>query len=139
MAGLKTILFIEDDRLISELYARALSKAGYSVKQVVTGPNGLKEAKTGKYDLILLDIMIPDITGMDVLKELRGKDGSGMPNTKIVITTNLSQDDDSRAALEAQADGYLVKADITPKKLVAIVKQIEESGNFKQPAKEKII
>ena len=121
---LKKILSVEDDMFISEMYTRALRKAGYEVTEVQSGPEGIQAAREGNYDLVLLDIFIPEKTGIEVLNELRGADGSGLPNTKIVIMTNYSQDDVSRKALEAKADGYFIKADITPKSLVSLVKQV---------------
>ncbi|MBI3624454.1 response regulator, partial [Candidatus Saccharibacteria bacterium] len=65
------VLCIEDEHFISELYERALTKAGYEVKVVVDGVEGLKEAQTDTYDIILLDIMIPNLRGTDILKQLR--------------------------------------------------------------------
>ena len=75
------------------------------------------------YDLILLDIMVPDLLGVDVLAKLRTE----MPNlkAKIIITTNLEQDDTARQAVEKQADGYIIKAEITPRQLVEFVDQIK--------------
>ena len=128
MAKIKNILLIEDDQFISDLYARALRKAGYEVEPVITGPKGLALAKTCKYDLVLLDIMIPDMTGVDVLKELRGKDGAGLPQTKIIVSTNLDQDEQTRSEMESKADGYLIKADVTPRKMVEIIGQVEQFG-----------
>ena len=126
----KSILLIEDDHFISELYQRALKKAGYDVENVVNGPDGLSKAKSGKYDLILLDIMIPDLTGVEVLEELRGKDGNQLPDTRIVITTNLDQDEHAKRKMEQLADGYIIKADVTPKKLVKLIHQLEEVGSI---------
>jgi CheY-like chemotaxis protein len=126
----KKILLIEDDSFISELYARALKKADYDVDAVINGPDGLKLAKSGKYDLILLDIMIPDMTGIEVLDNIRGQDNNALPNTKIIVTTNLDQDDQSRIAMEQQADGYLIKADVTPRTLVKFIAQLEEFGKI---------
>jgi len=120
----KKVLIIEDDRFISEMYARSLTKAGYEVKEVVTGPEGLKAAADG-FDFILLDIMIPDRTGVEVLEDLRGQDGRGLPKTKIIIMTNFEQDDATRQSMEKLADGYLIKAEITPKRMVDIVKSFE--------------
>lgn len=130
MSKFKNILLIEDDSFISELYTRALKKAGYDVSPVINGPDGLKMASSGKYDLILLDIMIPDMTGIEVLDKIRGKNNNALPNTKIIITTNLDQDDQSRIAMENQADGYLIKADVTPRTLVKFIKQLEEIGKI---------
>ena len=124
MAGSKTILSIEDDRFISEMYARSLRKAGYEVSEVVTGPDGIREAKDGNYDVVLLDIMLPDKTGVEVLYELRGKDGKGLPGTRIVIMTNFEQDDATRQAMEKLADVYVIKAETTPRRMVEIVEQI---------------
>ena len=124
MAGSKTILCIEDDHFISEMYTRALRNAGYEVTEIDTGANAVETAREGKFYLILLDLWIPEKNGMEVIRELRGEDGKGLPETKIIITTNYAQDDQSRAALAAKADGYFIKAELTPKKLVEITKQL---------------
>lgn len=119
----KKILCIEDEHFINELYSRALGKAGYDVKVVIDGEEGLKEAKTNQYNIILLDIMIPNITGTEVLKHLRAE----VPDlkAKIIITTNLEQSEADRAAIERQADGYIVKADLTPRELAEFLQQIK--------------
>ena len=123
MAGSKTILCIEDDHFITELYGRALKGAGYAVESTVSGKEGLDMALAKHYDIILLDIMTPDLTGVEVLEFLRGK-GDKIPNSYIVITTNLDQDDETRAAVERMADGYLIKAEITPSTLVDILAKL---------------
>jgi len=125
----KKVLIIEDDRFISEMYARSLKNAGYEVDEIVTGPEGYDAAKDGSYDYVLLDIMIPDKTGVEVLEDLRGKDGQGLPESKIIIMTNFEQDDATRQAMERLADGYLIKADITPKRLVSIVQSFEKPAD----------
>ncbi len=124
MAGSKTILFVEDDHLIAEMYARLLEQEGYKVEFATNGAEGLQKARQKHYDLILLDIMMPELTGIEVLHELRGEDGKANPDTKIVILTNLAQDKTSQEALKAQADGYIIKADIVPSQLVNIVKKL---------------
>jgi DNA-binding response OmpR family regulator len=121
MAGSKTILFIEDDRPISEMYARVLERQGFQVDFAYDGSEGLAKAQANHYDLILLDIMMPELTGIEVLHVLRGADGHGNPGTKIVILTNLAQDKTSQEALKAQADGYIIKADIVPSQLADLV------------------
>jgi CheY-like chemotaxis protein len=124
MAGSKTILFIEDDKPIAEMYSRVLEREGYHVDFAYNGEDGLKQAEAKRYDLILLDIMMPAKTGIDVLHELRGPDGTGHPETKIVILTNLAQDKTSQEALKAQADGYIIKADIVPSQLAGIISKL---------------
>ncbi|MGH9857587.1 MAG: response regulator transcription factor [Acidobacteriota bacterium] len=119
----KKVLCVEDEHFINELYARALTKAGYQVKVVIDGGEGLKEILTDSYDIVLLDIMIPNMIGTEVLKKLRAQ----APNLKarIIITTNLELSDEDRAAIEAQADGYVVKADLTPKQMAEFLKQLD--------------
>ncbi len=122
---MKKILCIEDEHFISELYARALRKAGHEVTVVLSGEDGLQVAQTNQYDIILLDIMIPGITGIEVLKRLR--DPALTPNlrAKIIITTNLDQPEDMREQIESMADGYLIKAEITPKQLVEFLADVK--------------
>jgi len=114
----KRVLCIEDEHFIGELYARALGNAGYSVDIELDGQRGLERAQTNQYDIILLDLMVPNLTGIEILRLLR--DPVKTPNfkAKIVVTTNLEQRDEVRADIEKQADGYLVKAEITPRELV---------------------
>lgn len=122
---LKKVLCIEDEHFISELYARALTKAGYEVDVQLDGQMGLAAAQTDKYDIILLDLMIPNITGIEVLRTLRDPVKTPKLHAKIIITTNLEQRDDIRADIEKQADGYLVKAEITPRELVEFLSHLQ--------------
>jgi DNA-binding response OmpR family regulator len=121
----KKILCIEDEHFISELYSRALEKAGYEVDVELDGQKGLEAAQTDRYDIILLDLMIPTITGTEVLHALR--DPAKTPNlhAKIIITTNLEQREDIKAGIEKQADGYLVKAEMTPRELVEFLADLD--------------
>ena len=123
----KTILCVEDEHFISELYARSLRKAGYDVTIMLSGEDGLEAALTDHYDIILLDLMLPGMTGFEVLDRLRGDQKPEGPaiHSKIIITTNLDQDDENREKVEKLADGYLIKAEITPKQLVEIVNTIK--------------
>lgn len=118
----KKILCIEDEHFISELYVRALKKAGYDTTVIVDGQQGLEAAMTNRYDIILLDIMLPNLLGIDVLKQLR-RDKPDL-KSKIIITTNLEQDEQGRAAIEQQADGYVIKAEMTPRQLVEFLAQL---------------
>jgi DNA-binding response OmpR family regulator len=120
----RKVLCIEDERFISELYERALTKAGYNVTVIGDGGQALTEAETNKFDVILLDLMVPNLTGIEVLRKLR--DPARVPpiKAKIIIITNLEQREDVRADIEKQADGYLVKAELTPHELVSFVNNI---------------
>jgi DNA-binding response OmpR family regulator len=126
MAAIKTILMIEDDRFIGEMYARSLRQADYTVEWVLSGKEGAMLAVKNTYDLILLDIMLPEAAGNIVLDALRGETDR-IPHSRVIIMTNFDQDDESRAAMQAKADGYLIKADITPRKLIDIISQMTKA------------
>jgi DNA-binding response OmpR family regulator len=120
----RKVLIIEDEHFISELYVRALTRGGYEVTTEVDGLRGYELAKTDEFDIILLDLMTPTITGIEVLRRLRGA-GNPPVKSKIVITTNLEQRDEIRTDIESQADAYLVKAEITPRELVEFLNTIK--------------
>ena len=121
----KKVLVIEDEQFISELYARALTRAGYGVKVIIDGEKALVEAQTNAYDIILLDIMLPNLMGNVILKRLRDMQATPQLKAKIIISTNLELDEQGRAAIESQADGYIVKAEVTPKELVKFLDQLQ--------------
>jgi DNA-binding response OmpR family regulator len=118
--AIKTILVIEDDRFIGEMYVRSLKKAGYEVDWMISGNDGLIAARNKQYDLMLLDVMLPEKRGNEIMEALRGTEDL-IPNTKIIVLTNFEQDEESRMAMQHRADGYLIKAEITPKKLLDVI------------------
>ena len=122
--AIKKILCIEDDRFIGEMYVRSLKKAGYDVDWMVDGNDGLVAARNKTYDLILLDIMLPERRGSEILAALRGS-YDFIPDTKVIIMTNFDQDEESRIAMQHNADGYLIKADITPRKLLDVIAKLD--------------
>lgn len=121
------ILIVEDEHFISELYQRALVKAGYDVTVASDGLTGLQHIMTNSYDIALLDIMLPNLNGIDALKEIRAQTVNNPLKTKIIIATNLDQEDQKRDAIEKIADGYLVKAEITPRQLVEFLEHFRAS------------
>ncbi len=122
--AIKTILCIEDDRFIGEMYVRSLQRAGYDIDWMVDGNDGLVAARNKPYDLILLDVMLPERRGNEILDALRSDGKDLIPNTKIIVMTNFEQDDESRMAMQYRADAYLIKAEITPKKLLSIIESL---------------
>lgn len=125
MGSIKTILIIEDDRFIGEMYVRSLKKAGYDVDWMIDGNDGLVAARNKPYDAILLDVMLPERRGGDILKALRGNGEDLIPHSKVIVLTNFEQDEESRAAMQQNADAYLIKAEITPRRLIEILTSLE--------------
>ncbi|MFZ1250624.1 MAG: response regulator [Candidatus Microsaccharimonas sp.] len=121
--AIKTILIVEDDRFIGEMYVRSLKKEGYDVDWMVDGNDGLIAARNKQYDLILLDVMLPERRGSEILDALRGAEDL-IPHSKVIVLTNFEQDDESRMSMEARVDAYLIKAEITPSKLLHVIEQI---------------
>ncbi|MCY1535731.1 putative transcriptional regulatory protein YedW [compost metagenome] len=126
--AIKTILCIEDDRFIGEMYVRSLQRAGYEVDWMVDGNDGLIAARNKSYDLILLDVMLPERRGTEILDALRNDKEDLIPNSKVIVMTNFEQDDESRMAMQYRADGYLIKAEITPRKLLAIIENLSQAS-----------
>ena len=123
--AIKSILVVEDDRFIGEMYVRSLKHEGYDVDWVVDGHDGLVTVTSKPYDLMLLDIMLPEMRGQEILKALRGGGVDKIPNTHVIVMTNFDQDTESRQAMQHDVDGYLIKAEITPRRLIEIIKSFD--------------
>lgn len=123
--AIKSILIVEDDRFIGEMYVRSLKRAGYDVDWMVDGNDGLIAARNKSYDLMLIDVMLPERRGTEILEALRGSEDL-IPNTHVIVLTNFEQDEESRQAMEARADAYLIKAEITPSKLISVIEKMGE-------------
>ena len=123
---IKTILCVEDDRFIGEMYVRSLEKAGYSVTWVVDGNDGLVAARNQQFDLIILDLMLPEQRGDQILDALRGNGVDLVPDSKILIMTNFEQDEESRNNIMNRVDGYLIKADVTPRNLLEVIEKLDK-------------
>lgn len=121
--AIKTVLIVEDDRFIGEMYVRSMKRAGYEVDWMIDGNDGLIAARNKEYDLILLDVMLPERRGTEILQALRGEEDL-IPHSRVLVLTNFEQDEESRVAMESHADGYLIKAEITPNKLLDVITQL---------------
>ncbi len=127
MAGLPRILLVEDTLPIADIYSQILTRQGYPLKVVGSVDELLELVPEYKPDLIFLDIMLPGgRTGLDALKILRNDPKYGALKTRIVLLTNLGQNDEVQKLWEKYADGYVIKAEIDPHEL----KDIIESFNF---------
>lgn len=117
----KRILFVEDDDALAGVYLVRLQAEGFDVKRVSNGEEALAATISFKPDLILLDIMMPKVSGFDVLDILRNTPEAG--NVKIVVLTALSQESDKKRAEELGADDYLVKSQVVITDVIARIKR----------------
>jgi DNA-binding response OmpR family regulator len=106
----KKILLVEDDETLANVYMTRLHAEGFDLKRVPNGEEALASALEYKPDLILLDVMMPKVSGFDVLDILRNTPETA--NSKIIMLTALSQDSDRQRAEEMGVDDYLVKSQV---------------------------
>jgi two-component system response regulator CpxR len=113
------LLIIDDDVRLSEMLAEYLAPEGLALTAVSTGTQGLRDAQRQDYDLIVLDVMLPGMSGFEVLRQLR----EGGSRTPILMLTARGDDVDRIVGLEMGADDYLPKP-FNPRELLARIKAI---------------
>ncbi|MGH9476208.1 MAG: response regulator transcription factor [Terriglobales bacterium] len=131
MSDGRPILLVEDEDLIRDTYARRLEHEGYAVRQAASGREALQSARQAPPQLILLDVMLPDLSGLEVLKSLRAD--RRFLSTPVVLFTNLSQHIDKHQAARLGATDYLVKSEVAPADVVARVRQLLEAAPGQRP------
>lgn len=114
------ILIVEDDELLREIYSDTLTGEGYTIDTAQDGEEAFTKMSQGGWDLVLLDIVIPKMSGLDVAQKIKETPPT-VPNKSIVFLTNLDKGDEIKTALEL-GKGYLIKSQITPGDLVEKVK-----------------
>lgn len=129
MAGFQNILIVEDEVMIRELYFLTLTKAGYKTMLAGDAKTTFELLQHFQPDVIFLDIMLPGMSGIDILKKLRTDPQYHCQNTKIVLITNLGQQNLADTAMAEHADGYVIKADIVPKDFIKIIHSLEQQGS----------
>ncbi len=127
----KKILLVEDDKEIREIYQLKFKLSGYDIDVAEDGLEAIKMIKEKKPSLVLLDILIPNKDGFEVLKKINSIDNEEMKAIKFVMLSNLSNEEDIKEAKQLGAMDYLVKAKNSPNEVVEKVKSILESMNGK--------
>lgn len=115
------ILIVEDDPLISRMYQRVFTFEGFEVEMARDGQEGLEKMNRQKPNLTLLDVMMPKMTGIDVLKKMKADEK--LKNVPVIILTNLSGMKDAETAIELGAVKFIIKSDNKP---TDVVKQVRE-------------
>lgn len=118
------VLIVEDEELLSKMYYLKFTNQGFKAFQAFNGVAGLELAKKEKPNIILLDIIMPQLDGFGVLKEL--KSNKETKDISVILLTNLGQDDDIKKGKNLGAIDYLIKSNSTPLKVVEKVKEILE-------------
>jgi len=117
----KKILLVEDDDALANVYMIRLEAEGFEIRRVANGEDALAAAQEYRPDLIILDVMMPKVSGFDVLDILRNTPQTA--NIKVIMLTALSQDSDRQRAEQLGADDYLVKSQVVIADVVDHIKQ----------------
>lgn len=118
----KKILIIDDDSFIRKIYKERLTADGFLVDEAEDGSEGLEKIKKGNYDLVLLDMVLPDMSGPEILKKIRSQ--KKFINLQIIILSALGQEADIKKAMDAGANKYIIKDKTTPQELTAILETL---------------
>lgn len=121
------ILIIDDEEAVLKMYAEKLTQGDYTVKTSTDGQEGMDMALNDKPDIILLDIIMPKLNGLDVLRILKSKNET--KDIPILLLTNLPEEASGEKAKKLGADGYLVKAQCEPAKLLDEINKIFKLKN----------
>lgn len=121
------ILIVEDDEFLRDLYLETLTEEGFQMETAADGNEGIAKIKQGNWDLILLDIILPQMSGLDIMNELKTKNEYPTTNKCLVFLTNLDKDEEIKQALQL-GNGYLIKSQLTPGDLVKEVKMYLAKG-----------
>ncbi len=118
----KTVLLVEDNDFIRNMYQLKLAKAGYTVVEAVDGRMALDKVAASKPDLILLDLMMPNMNGLEVLTELKKQ--KLVPALPVIVLTNVMDAQTIEQAKGLGARDYIVKTDLTPSQVVEKLKPL---------------
>ncbi len=118
------ILLIDDDEALTTVLETAFKKAGFETAVSHTGADGIGKAKLGGHDIILLDQVLTDISGNEILKTLKSDENT--KNTPVLILSNFSQQELVNQALDLGAIDYVFKYQVEPSDVVSKIKQITQ-------------
>ena len=124
------VAIIEDDIAIVQMYRTKFETEGYQVQTAGDGAAGLELIEDFEPDIILLDLMMPNMNGLEMLQQLRAKQAGA--KAKVVVLTNMGDTETATRVYNMAADDYIVKAEMTPKQVAERVKEL-----LTKPAKEK--
>ena len=126
----KKILFVEDDEGFFNIFSVPLRMKGYDVVHVADGSAAVEKVVSENPDLVLLDIVLPGMSGLDILKELKEREETKL--VKVIMLTNFGSDENISKAMEYGANDYLMKYNIVPSelpdKIAGFMGESQESG-----------
>ncbi|MFJ7781078.1 response regulator transcription factor [Streptomyces yangpuensis] len=131
------VLVVDDDPTVSEVVAGYLERAGFTVHRAADGPAALESAARHRPDLVVLDLMLPGMDGLEVCRRLRAN-GNGRPTVPVVMLTARGDEDDRILGLEVGADDYVTKP-FSPRELVLRVRSVLRRSSSTAPVDEPLL
>lgn len=119
--GGRNILLVEDDQFLAKILGKTLESNGYNVTYAITGKEGLAKAGHADPQLIVLDIILPDIDGFELLGKFKAN--PRVKNVPVIIVSNLGQEEDVQRGMALGASDYIIKSDLSLNDIVAKVKK----------------
>jgi len=116
----KKIMIVEDDSFVMDIYHTKLEQENFEVIEAANGVEAMKKLQDSQPDLILLDIIMPYMDGLEVLKKI--KEDERLKNIPVILLTNLSQKEEVTKGLELGANDYLIKSHFTPSEVLEKIK-----------------
>jgi len=141
---MKSILLVEDDPFLIDIYTTKLKESGFSIEIATSGEEGLKKLREKKFDLLVLDIVLPKIDGWEILEKIKDQasersegeeedevlfaqqraKSKNLKGLKIIILSNLGQKEEVEKGLRLGAEKYLIKAHYTPNEVVEEINKV---------------
>lgn len=119
---MKRILLIEDDIFLTDIYTTKLEEAGFSVTVAEDGEKALRKLGEEKPDLVILDIVLPQVNGWEILEKIKSE--PKLKGLKVIILSNLGQKEEVEKGMDLGSIKYLIKAHYTPSEIVKEIKEI---------------
>jgi two-component system, OmpR family, alkaline phosphatase synthesis response regulator PhoP len=120
----KKIVVAEDDMAMAEIVCHKLETSGFAVRHAEDGVKALEQLKLDLPDLLLLDLMMPEMDGFEVLEKIRADNNKKFAALPVIVLSNLWSNEDILKAQSLKVNGYLVKAYFTPDEILAKVKEV---------------
>jgi DNA-binding response OmpR family regulator len=133
------VLIVEDDPMISEIYNKKFKDAGFEVSLAMSGKDVLRVLEKDTFDITLMDMVMPGLSGLEVLEELN-KGNYNVADMRIIMCSNLSDKENQDKAMELGADGYIIKTQYSPSELVdEVQKRLKDFKGHKKVWKKAVV
>lgn len=131
------ILLVEDDLMISEIYKRKFTTSGFEVDTAMSAGEVFSKVQEGTYDVMLLDLVLPEMSGIEILEKIKKDPESYNPKMKVVIFSNLNDQENQDKAIQLGAIGFIEKSSFNPTELVVEVERMLHESDERMKNKER--